>query len=204
MAHQAKRPDESRGFCFACGSSSQRETGFRRRSRENRFAFQAKPSGSLLTRGSRRNIARRAKSERPTKKKALAKASAFFNDIRSLRSRMIYPDGYDVCFADDIRFAYDGNGYHIMLAAGKYIMRRQPYIISRKRYFIKKPSGSLLTEGGVEKSTSQEVLFNDYLFYYSALAQWRFASPSRPISSSSYRPSSQFSSQASPGADISK
>ena len=186
MAHQAKRPDESRGFCFACGSSSQRETGFRRRSRENRFAFQAKPSGSLLTR------------------KKQVERLAFFNDIRSLRSRMIYPDGYDVCFADDIRFAYDGNGYHIMLAAGKYIMRRQPYIISRKRYFIKKPSGSLLTEGGVEKSTSQEVLFNDYLFYYSALAQWRFASPSRPISSSSYRPSSQFSSQASPGADISK
>lgn len=33
------------------------------------------------------------------------------------------PCGYDICFTDDIRFAYEGNGY---------------YIISRKRYIIEK------------------------------------------------------------------
>ena len=31
---------------------------------------------------------------------------------------------YDVCFADDIRFAYEENGYYIILAVSKYIMRQ--------------------------------------------------------------------------------
>ena len=31
---------------------------------------------------------------------------------------------YDVCFADDIRFAYEDNGYYIILAVSKYIMRQ--------------------------------------------------------------------------------
>ena len=47
-----------------------RKPGFRRQSRENRFAFQAKPSGSLLTSGVRKNIAQRAKSEKPTSRNA--------------------------------------------------------------------------------------------------------------------------------------
>ena len=42
---------------------------------------------------------------------------------------------YDIRCADGIRFAYDGNGYYIILAS-KYIMRLLPYIISRKRYII--------------------------------------------------------------------
>ena len=29
---------------------------------------------------------------------------------------MIYPDGYDICFAYDIRCAYEGNGYYIIFA----------------------------------------------------------------------------------------
>ena len=30
------------------------------------------------------------------------------------------PCGYDICYADDIRFAYDGNGYYIILAEQVY------------------------------------------------------------------------------------
>ena len=47
------------------------------------------------------------------------------------------PCGYDICFADDIRFAYEGNGYYIMLAVQVY-HTATPYIISRKRYIIEK------------------------------------------------------------------
>ena len=39
------------------------------------------------------------------------------------------PCGYDICFTDDIRFAYEGNGY--------YIIQHSLYIISRKRYITK-------------------------------------------------------------------
>ena len=67
------------------------------------------------------------------------------------------PCGYDICFADDIRFAYEGtdiimsaannkvpgypleifdfvsgSGSYIMLAAGKYIILRQRYIIEKR------------------------------------------------------------------------
>ena len=31
---------------------------------------------------------------------------------------------YDICSADDIRFAYEENGYYIILALSKYIMRQ--------------------------------------------------------------------------------
>lgn len=41
------------------------------------------------------------------------------------------PCGYDICFTDDIRFAYEGNGYYIIFAQRKYI-------ISHKRYIIEK------------------------------------------------------------------
>jgi len=34
--------------------------------------------------------------------------------------QMIYPAGYDIYFVDDIRFAYEGNGYYIMLAKQVY------------------------------------------------------------------------------------
>ena len=45
------------------------------------------------------------------------------------------PCGYDICFADDIRFAYEGNGYYIILAKQVY-HTAQPYIILHQRYFI--------------------------------------------------------------------
>ena len=41
------------------------------------------------------------------------------NDIRSLWSRMIYPDGYDISCGYDIRCAYEGNGYYIIFALGQ-------------------------------------------------------------------------------------
>ena len=48
---------------------------------------------------------------------------------------------YDILYGcphkDDIRFAYEWNGYHIMLAEGKYIIRHPPYIILRLQYLIK-------------------------------------------------------------------
>jgi hypothetical protein len=47
------------------------------------------------------------------------------------------PYGYDICFADDIRFAYVGTDI-ISYLRSKYIMRHLPYIISRDRYIIEK------------------------------------------------------------------
>ena len=35
------------------------------------------------------------------------------------------PCGYDICFTDDIRFAYEGNGYYIIFAQRKYIIRQR-------------------------------------------------------------------------------
>ncbi len=45
------------------------------------------------------------------------------------------PCGYDICCADDIRFAYEGTDI-ISCLRSKYIMRRQPYIILHKRYIM--------------------------------------------------------------------
>ena len=47
------------------------------------------------------------------------------------------PCGYDICFADDMRFAYIGTD-NISYLRSKYIMRNLLYIISRKRYIIEK------------------------------------------------------------------
>ena len=35
------------------------------------------------------------------------------------------PCGYDICFTDDIRFAYEWNGYYIIFAQRKYIIRQR-------------------------------------------------------------------------------
>ena len=43
----------------------------------------------------------------------------------------------DICFADDIRFAYKGTDI-ISYLQSKYIIRRQPYIILRKQYIVEK------------------------------------------------------------------
>ena len=45
------------------------------------------------------------------------------------------PCGYDICFADDIRFAYAGTDI-ISYMQSKYIIQRKLYIISRQRYII--------------------------------------------------------------------
>ena len=53
---------------------------------------------------------------------------------------MIYPYGYDILFVflaeGEIYKKQERNGYYIMFAYSKYIMRRKPYIISHKRYII--------------------------------------------------------------------
>jgi len=52
----------------------------------------------------------------------------FFNDIRSCRN-VRYSQGYDICYADDIRFAYEWNGYYITLVKQVY-HAALPYITS--------------------------------------------------------------------------
>jgi len=47
------------------------------------------------------------------------------------------PCGYDICCADDIRFAHEGTDI-ISYLHRKYIIRQKPYIISRQRYIIEK------------------------------------------------------------------
>ena len=44
------------------------------------------------------------------------------------------PCGYDICFADDIRFAYEGNGYYIMLAKQVYHAAQAVYHIAQAIY----------------------------------------------------------------------
>ena len=60
---------------------------------------------------------------------------SFCNDIRSLRKRMIYPVG--MISAAQMIYASRMMGTDIISCLrSKYIMRREPYIISRKRYII--------------------------------------------------------------------
>ena len=65
--------------------------------------------------------------------------------------------------ADDIRFAYEGNGDHIMLAqqvyhaARPYIILRQQYIILRKvrKLFLKNSKKGVDKQGSVMYNTSR-------------------------------------------------
>ena len=44
------------------------------------------------------------------------------------------PCGYDICFAGDIRFAYDGNGYYIIFAGANISYGNAVYHISSAIY----------------------------------------------------------------------